>query len=317
MIETKILEINEEDIGERLDAFVAKALDISRSQAKKVIEEGDIVVSKKAGKVSAKIKKTDEIVATIHPPKEMEVLAEDIDFEIVYEDEMFAVINKPQGLIVHPTSHDLTGTLVNGLLKRLSNLSGINGVLRPGIVHRIDKDTSGLLVVAKCDLAHGSLAKQIEKKTAKRIYLALCEGVFKNTEGVIETKIGRSKTDRKKMAVIYDGKEAVTKYEVLHQFSAHALVKFSLETGRTHQIRVHARHIGHPVVGDKTYGYEKQKFNLDGQLLHASKLVLRHPETKEEMQFFAQLPEYFSKTLKTLANIQGENADFSNIVNTL
>ncbi len=139
----------------------------------------------------------------------------------------------------------------------------------------------------------------------------------KKTEDVIETKIGRSKSDRKKMAVIYDGKEAVTKYEVLHQFDSHALVKFSLETGRTHQIRVHARHIGHPVVGDKTYGYEKQKFNLQGQLLHASKLVLKHPETKEEMQFTADLPDYFQKTLKTLANIQGENADFSNIVKTL
>ncbi len=179
MIETKQLEITESDIGERLDAYIAKALDISRSQGKKVIEDGDVTVNGKPGKVSSKIKKTDEIIATIHPPKAMEVPAEDIDFEIVYEDEMFAVINKPQGLIVHPTSHDLTGTLVNGLLKRLSNLSGINGVLRPGIVHRIDKDTSGLLVVAKCDLAHGSLAKQIEKKTAKRIYLAVCEGVFK------------------------------------------------------------------------------------------------------------------------------------------
>ncbi len=313
-MEKQQLIIEETDIGERLDAFLSKALEISRSQSKKMIEEGNVFVGEKLGKVSYKVKATDEIFASVQPPKEMEVLAEDIDFEIVFEDEMFAVVNKPQGLIVHPTTHDLSGTLVNGLLKRLEGLSGINGVLRPGIVHRIDKDTSGLLVVAKCDRAHGSLAKQIEKKTAKRIYLALCEGVFKKTEDVIETKIGRSKTDRKKMAVVFDGKIAITKYEVLHQFESHALVKFSLETGRTHQIRVHARHIGHPVVGDKTYGYEKQKFKLEGQLLHASKLVLKHPETKEEMEFFAPLPDYFEKVLQTLANVQGEKLDFSNIV---
>ncbi|MFI3167230.1 MAG: RluA family pseudouridine synthase [Bacillota bacterium] len=316
-MEEKQLIIEETDIGERIDAFVAKALELSRSQAKKMIEEGDVLLLGKPCKVSGKVKKTDVFIAKVHPPKSLEVPAEDIEFDIVYQDDMLAVINKPQGLIVHPTTHDLSGTLVNGLLKRLSDLSGINGVLRPGIVHRIDKDTSGLLVVAKCDIAHGSLAKQIEKKTAKRIYLALCEGVFKKTEDVIETKIGRSKTDRKKMAVTYDGKIAITKYEVLHQFDAHALVKFSLETGRTHQIRVHARHIGHPVVGDKTYGFEKQKFKLEGQLLHASKLVLKHPESKEEMAFFAPLPEYFVNVLQTLARVQGVDIDFSKIVETL
>ncbi len=316
-MEQKQIYIEETDIGGRLDSIVAKGLEISRSQAKKLIEDSDVFVCGKVGKVSTKVKGNDEILVNVKPPKNMEVLAEDIDFDIVFEDDMFAVVNKPQGLIVHPTSHDLSGTLVNGLLKRLSNLSGINGVLRPGIVHRIDKDTSGLLVVAKCDLAHGSLAKQIEKKTAKRIYLALCEGVFKETSGRIETKIGRSKTDRKKMAVIYDGKLATTNYEVLHQFQSHALVKFSLETGRTHQIRVHARHIGHPVVGDKTYGYEKQKFKLDGQLLHASKLVLKHPQTKEEMQFFAPLPEYFAKVLETLSNMEGGEARFEDVVESL
>lgn len=316
-MEERLLEINETDIGERLDAFLSVKLEISRSQAKKMIEDGDVKIGGKNCKVSAKVKARDQIVAIIHPPKEMEVLAEDIDFDIVYQDDMLAVINKPQGLIVHPTSHDLSGTLVNGLLKRLSGLSGINGVLRPGIVHRIDKDTSGLLVVAKCDTAHGSLAKQIEKKTAKRIYLAVCEGVFKTPNGTVETKIGRSKTDRKKMAVTYDGKVAITHYEVLQQFEAHALVKFSLETGRTHQIRVHAKHIGHPVVGDKTYGYEKQKFKLEGQLLHASKLVLKHPESKEEMQFFAPLPDYFENVLKTLARKDGVSEDFSEVVNSL
>ncbi|MEG1520551.1 MAG: RluA family pseudouridine synthase, partial [Clostridia bacterium] len=229
-----------------------------------------------------------------------DILPEDIDFDIVYEDDDLAVINKPQGLIVHPTNTMRTGTLVNGLMKRLNHLSGINGVLRPGIVHRIDKDTSGLLVVAKNDFAHNNLSKQIQEKTCKRSYLALNEGDLKNDSGRIETFIGRNPKDRKSMAVVKDGRLAITDYKVEERFGIATLTRFDLWTGRTHQIRVHSKYIGNPIVGDKVYGYQKQKFKLNGQLLHAEKLVLTQPTTNEVLEFHAPLPDYFENVLKIL-----------------
>lgn len=229
-----------------------------------------------------------------------DIKGEDIPLDIIYEDEDLAVINKPQGMVVHPACGNRTGTLVNACLNKLDHLSGINGEIRPGIVHRIDKDTSGLLVVAKNNEAHLSLSKQIQDKTCSRHYIALLEGVVKEDTGEINAPIGRSKTDRKKMAVIREGRQAKTTYKVIERFKDYTLCEFILSTGRTHQIRVHAKHINHPVVGDKVYGYKKQRFDLNGQLLHAYKLGLVHPRTKEQMEFVCGLPEYFKDILKIL-----------------
>ena len=221
----------------------------------------------------------------------------------MYEDEDIAVIDKPQGLTVHTGNGHLSGTLVNALLYRLNSLSSINGVVRPGIVHRIDKDTSGLLVVAKNDAAHLSLSKQIAQKTCAREYLALCEGIFKEDKGTVDTYIGRHPTDRVKMAVLPEGKgrRAVTHFEVVKRYKrGYTLVRFSLETGRTHQIRVHCKYLGHPIVGDPVYGIKKQRFELNGQLLHAFRLSLDHPKTGERMTFESPLPDYFQRVLGIL-----------------
>ncbi|MBR2495719.1 MAG: RluA family pseudouridine synthase [Clostridia bacterium] len=293
--------VEDEFEDKRLDAYLADSLVFSRSKIKKMIEDGVVFVNGKKVKPSYSVDNGDEIILQIPNPLECEILPEDnVPFEIVYEDDDIAVINKPQGVIVHPTSTIRTGTLVNGLLAKLDNLSGINGILRPGIVHRIDKDTSGLLVVAKNDIAHNSLAKQIEQKLAKRSYLAVVEGIVKEDKGRVETDIGRDPKDRKKMAVVSFGKLAITDYLVEKRFKENTLVRFNLQTGRTHQIRVHSKHIGHPIVGDKTYGFAKQKFKLEGQLLHAEKLVLTHPKTNEIMEFHAPLPKYFNDVLDVL-----------------
>ena len=294
--------INVEETGQRLDAYVAESLDLfSRSKIQNLIDLGDVTVNGKVPKSSYKVREGDiiEIVAKDAVP--CEILPEnDVKFDIVYEDEDLAVINKPQGLVVHPTSSMRSGTLVNGLLARLDNLSGINGVLRPGIVHRIDKDTSGLLGVAKNDFAHNALAEQIALKQAKRSYLAINEGVIKEDEGEIKTFIGRNPKDRKQMAVVKDGKLAITDYKVIERFKNNTYTRFDLQTGRTHQIRVHSKYIGHPIVGDKVYGFEKQRFKLNGQLLHAERLVLTHPRTGKLMEFHAPLPDYFEEVLETL-----------------
>ena len=231
---------------------------------------------------------------------------EEIPIEIVYEDADIAVVNKPQGMTVHMGNGNFEGTLVNALLFKLDSLSGINGVIRPGIVHRIDKDTSGLLVVAKNDAAHLGLSKQIEEKSCKRTYLALLEGVMKEDSGTVTTYIGRDPRDRVKMAVVppEKGKLAITDFTVLKRFKeGFTLCRFDLRTGRTHQIRVHAKHLSHPVVGDPVYGVKKQKFNLNGQLLHAWRLRLTHPKTGKEMTFEAPLPDYFVKVLNKLEEI--------------
>ena len=288
---------------ERLDVFLSARLGVTRSAAKKLLDGGHITVGGKAVKASRPVNAGEEVVAEIPDPETLDLTPQDIPVDIVYEDEDIAVVNKPQGLTVHAGSGNLSGTLVNALLYRLNSLSSINGVVRPGIVHRIDKDTSGLLVVAKNDAAHLSLSAQIAEKTCRREYLALCEGIFKEETGRIETYIGRSPSDRVKMAVVpkEKGKYALTEYEVQARYAeGFTLARFRLYTGRTHQIRVHCRHIGHPVVGDPVYGSKKQKFHLAGQLLHACRLTLTHPRTGERMSFEAPLPAYFTDVLSRL-----------------
>ncbi len=291
----------------RLDLFIAEALNVSRSHAKKLIDDGEITKDGKTLSSSLKVKLGDEITVDIPEPKQLDLTPQDIPIDIVYQDDDIAVINKAQGITVHSGGGTNGGTLVNALLFHLDKLSSINGVIRPGIVHRIDKDTSGLLVVAKNDKAHISLAEQISTKRAKRYYIALLEGVLKEDEGTITTKISRSKTDRKMMAVSNDGRIATTLFKVVKRYKDYTLCNFELKTGRTHQIRVHAKYIGHPIVGDKTYGYKKQKFDLSGQLLHAYKLVLTHPITGEEMTFNAPIPPHFTKILDILDKKEKEN----------
>ena len=287
----------------RLDVFVSSEWGVSRSNAKTVIEkDGALVNGVKRQKSGFELKKGDIVDFEVPKPEALEVKAENIPLDIVYEDEYMAVVNKPQGMVVHQaSSYKKNDTLVNALLYNLDSLSGINGVIRPGLVHRLDKDTSGLLVVAKNDEAHKSLASQIEKKTARRIYYGLCDGNFKEDEGTVDKPIARSKKDRKKMAIDSSGRRAVTHYKVLKRYGQYTLVRFELETGRTHQIRVHAASLHHPIVGDEVYGGSSALYN-HGQLLHAKELVLKHPHTDEIMRFECELPQYFQAVLRKLDN---------------
>lgn len=296
--------IAEEDC-KRLDVFlVAQCEDLTRSAIKKLIDEGHVLLNDRKAKAGAYVKTGDSILLKIPEPIELSATPENLPLDIVYQDDDIAVVNKAQGMTVHAGNGNTSGTLVNALLYHLDSLSGINGVIRPGIVHRIDKDTSGLLVVAKNDKAHVNLSQQIAEKTCRRIYVALLEGIVKTDEGVISTDIGRNPSDRLKMAVLPAGKGkfARTDYKVLKRYpkSNCTLCEFSLHTGRTHQIRVHAQYISHPVVGDPVYGYKKQKFKLNGQLLHAQKLILTHPSTGQEMTFQAPMPEYFKGIIEIL-----------------
>ena len=286
---------------QRLDVFLTENLeDWTRSQIKKQIDMQKALVNGVARKAGYLVKNGDEI--SVDFSKEVgldDVLPENIPLDIVFEDENFAIINKPQGMVVHPAPGNYTHTLVNALLYHFNSLS--NGdKFRPGIVHRIDKDTSGLLVVAKNDKAHLDLASQIAKHTCKRTYVALLEGNLKQEAGTISTFLNRDKGDKKKYAVSEDGKWAITHYQVIEHFDNYTLCQFDLETGRTHQIRVHASYIGHPIVGDPVYGYKKQKFNLNGQLLHAYKLSFVSPTDGKSVQFECDLPEYFKNLLKKL-----------------
>lgn len=285
----------------RLDVFVSESWGISRSQAKETIEsDGAVVNGVLRRKSGFELKCGDEVEFTPPVVRPLEVSAQNIPLDILFQDDYIAVVNKPQGMVVHPAaSYDKNDTLVNALLYNLDSLSGINGVIRPGIVHRLDKDTSGLLVIAKNDEAHRSLAEQIQKKTARRIYMGLCDGNFKQSSGTVDAPIGRNVRDRKKMAIRPDGKRAVTHYKVVESFGAYTLVMFELETGRTHQIRVHAASLRHPIVGDSVYG-GSQKLYSNGQLLHACVLTLRHPHTGEEMRFVSPLPPHFKDALKRL-----------------
>ena len=284
----------------RLDKYLAEQLPLTRSYIKNAIDAGYVRLNGALAKPGDKIKKGDVIELITPPLAEAEVAAEDIPLDIVYEDEWMAVVNKPQGMVVHPAPGNETGTLVSALLFHIKDLSGINGELRPGIVHRLDKDTSGLLVIAKNDAAHNSLAKQIEEKSARRIYAAIVHGNIKEESLTIDKSIDRSRTDRKKMAVSVGGRRAVTHIRVLERFGAFTYVEAELETGRTHQIRVHLASIQRPVAGDQAYGPKDVKLHKNGQLLHAKKLVLRHPSTGEEMTFEAPLPDYFENVLQKL-----------------
>lgn len=294
------------DAAVRADVFVSAHTGLTRSAVKKLADEGRLFcdgVPVKAGHV---LKAGCRVSLDVPPPRAVRAEPEDIPVEVLYEDGDIAVINKPRGMAVHAGAGRVNGTLVNALLYRLKSLSSINGAIRPGIVHRIDKDTTGLLVVAENDAAHLSLARQIAEKSCRREYLALLEGVLKEESGRVETLIGRDPKDRLKMAVLpAGGRRAVTQFSVVERFPAHTLVHFTLQTGRTHQIRVHAKYLGHPVVGDKVYGYKKQRFALEGQLLHAFRLTLTHPRTGERMTFEAPLPEDFENVLALLRRERG------------
>lgn len=292
----------------RIDVFLSEKTGETRSRIKKLADDGGVTIGGKAAKASDGVRAGDTVRAEFPEVKPCVAVAEDIPIEVVYQDKDLAVVNKPQGMTVHAGAGCVEGTLVNALLSALDSLSGIGGVLRPGIVHRIDKDTSGLLVIAKNDKAHLSLSSQIAEKTCARKYYALLEGNVKADRGRIATDIGRNPADRLKMAVLPagKGKAAVTDYEVVARYgSDYTLCRFILQTGRTHQIRVHAKYISHPVVGDPVYGYKKQKFALNGQLLHAYTISFDHPTTGGRRTFFAPLPDYFSALLEKLDRTYG------------
>ncbi len=303
--ETEYFKITKEEEGARLDVFLTAALpEISRSRIQSLIKEGQVLVNAGAAKAGRKLEAGDEVVCRIPEPAELAALPQPMELDIVYEDGDIIVINKPQGLVVHPAPGSRDMTLVNGLLYHCQDLSGINGVLRPGIVHRLDKDTSGLLVAAKNDKAHQALAEQLQERTMKRQYIALVHGMMAEPMGLVDAPIGRDPKDRQRMAVVAGGKEAVTEYRVLDRLAEYTSVLCSLRTGRTHQIRVHMAYLGHPVAGDPKYGRRKEPLDWPGQALHAWRLSLVHPVKGEAMEFYAPLPGYFAQRLKELG---GEN----------
>jgi 23S rRNA pseudouridine1911/1915/1917 synthase len=293
--------IVQEDSVERMDVYLShKYTQFTRSFIHKLILEGHIHLNGENVKPSTKPTTGDRIEILIPPLMDIDARPQDIPLDIIYQDTHIAVINKPKGMVVHPAAGNYENTLVNALLFHVSDLSGINGAFRPGIVHRLDKDTSGLIVVAKTDMAHKHLSQQIKEKSAYRVYLAIVHGNLKNDEGIINAPIGRHKTERKMMAVVPGGRPAVTHYRVLERFHGFTLIEARLETGRTHQIRVHMKHIGHPVAGDVAYGPKKTALTKSGQLLHAYKLGIIHPETGEAMVFEVPPDEAFAKALNHL-----------------
>ena len=300
-METITVTCTKEHAGTRLDTFLAENTDLSRSFAAKLCDEGNVVLKNACLSKKYKLKGDETLIITVPDPEPVEAIPEDIPLDIVYEDEQVIVVNKPQGMVVHPAVGNERGTLVNGILYHCKgNLSGINGVVRPGIVHRIDKDTSGLLVIAKTNEAHISLSEQWQTTKPERQYIALLYDNIKEDSFTINLPIGRSKSDRKKMAVVPDGREAVTHVTVLERFSGYTLVKCVLDTGRTHQIRVHMSYSKHPIVGDPVYSSRKEEFSLNGQLLHAQTLGFVHPSTNEKMIFSSELPGHFKKVLHVL-----------------
>ena len=300
-MEETILIVHKESENKRIDKYLSEVLNgKSRSYIQGLIEKENIKVNNKNIKSNYKLKENDEILISMPEAIELEVVAEDIPLDILYEDNDVIVINKPQGMVVHPAPGNYTKTLVNALLYHCKDLSTINGVIRPGIVHRIDKDTTGVLVVAKNDEAHNFLSSQLQNHSMKREYIALVEGRLKEDIGTINKPIGRNKRDRLKMGIVDDGKRAVTHYEVLERYKNTTLIKCVLETGRTHQIRVHMASIGHPLVGDEVYGFKKQRFKLKGQVLHAKTLGFIHPKTKEYMEFTTDLPKYYNDLIEKL-----------------
>lgn len=294
-----------EDAGTRADVFLAAKLGVSRSNMQKLLEDGRVKRGEKIIKANYKVRAGEMFVVDIPEPEPIEAVPENILLDIIYEDDDVVVLNKARGMVVHPAPGNYTGTLVNALLYHCSNLSGINSAIRPGIVHRLDKDTSGIMIVAKNDAAHISLSQQIQSKTAVRTYLAVVRGNIKTDSGTIETQIARDKTDRKKMAVVKEGgRDAITDYKVLERFGKYTLVRCKLRTGRTHQIRVHMEYLGYPLVGDPKYSPMKTPFGIKGQALHSHTLEFTHPRTGERMKFEAPLPEDMHKIITRLHNGQ-------------
>lgn len=301
-METVQIIIEESLAGDRIDkALTTTNKDWSRSQIQQWIKDGQIVVNGKNVKANYKCSLNDVIEVRIPDPEVLDVIPEEMDLDIYYEDADVLVVNKPKGMVVHPAPGHLTGTLVNGLMAHCTDLSGINGVLRPGIVHRIDKDTSGLLMVAKNDVAHESLVNQLVAKTVTRKYRAIVHGVIPHDYGTIDAPLGRDQKDRQSMAVVDNGKNAITHFNVLERFKDFSFVECKLETGRTHQIRVHMKYIGYPLAGDPKYGPRKT-LDLGGQALHAGVLGFEHPRTGQYLEFEAPLPEYFENLLNDLRN---------------
>ena len=288
----------------RLDSYIANEnSDLSRAVIQKLLEEGNILVNDVIKKSSYKVKKGDVIKIEVPEPKESKIEAQDIPIEIVYEDNDIIVVNKPKGLVVHPANGNEDGTLVNAIMNICKDsLSGIGGELRPGIVHRLDKDTSGVLIVAKNDIAHVKMSEQIKKHEVEKTYIALVKGIVKENQATINMPIGRSTKDRKKMAVNKKGKEAITHFKVIERFPKYncTLLEIKIETGRTHQIRVHLSEIGYPVIGDEVYSNGKNQWNIKGQCLHAKSLKFKHPVTKKEMFIEAELPKYFKDIIEQM-----------------
>ena len=291
-----------EEQGKRLDVYVTNQIsDITRTSAQRQIEQGNILVNGKKQKASYKVIEGDVISLEKVEPREIELKAQDIPVDIIYEDNDIIVVNKPKGMVVHPANGNPDGTLVNAIMAICKgSLSGIGGEIRPGIVHRLDKDTSGLLIVAKNDLAHVNMSEEIKRHEVKKTYIALVRGVVKENEATIDMPIGRSNSDRKKMTVTKNGKNAVTHIKVLKRYDKYTLLEITIQTGRTHQIRVHLAHIGYPVIGDYIYSNGKNEFGVVGQCLHAKSLEFKHPITGKEMKLEAPLPKYFEDILKEL-----------------
>lgn len=297
------IKINKENVGKRIDSFIPIVQkDISRSMVQKLIEQNDIKVNGKKTKHSYKLKLNDEIEIIIPEAKEIDLKAQDIPLDVIYEDNDIIVINKPKGMVVHPANGNPDGTLVNAVMNLCKDsLSGIGGEIRPGIVHRLDKDTSGAIIVAKNDKAHIALSEQLKNHEIKKTYLALVRGIIKENEATINMPIARSKKDRKKMDVDKDGKEAITHFKVLERYkNKYTLLQINLETGRTHQIRVHLSHIGYPIIGDEVYSNGKNEWNVSGQCLHAWRLEFKHPITGKKISLEAEIPEYFKNIIKEL-----------------
>ena len=302
-MEKNVFIIEDKDQGKRIDKYLSEAFqDKSRSFIQGLIEKDGIKVNNKIPKSNYKLKSLDEIEVILPEPEMLKVDAEEIPLDILYEDEDVIVVNKKQGMVVHPAPGNYNGTLVNALLYHCKDLSSINGVIRPGIVHRIDKDTSGVLVVAKNDESHNKLSEQLKDHSMKREYYALVEGRLKSEKGTIDKPLARNKKDRLKISVVEGGRRAVTHYEVLERYNGCTLIKCVLETGRTHQIRVHMASIGFPLIGDALYGFKKQKFKLNGQMLHAKTLGFIHPTKNKYVEFTTDLPEYFNVILSKLRN---------------
>lgn len=293
-----------EESGKRLDAYITSIdSEITRTAAQRLIEQGNILVNGEKKKTAYKVSNGDIITIEKEEPKEIELKAQSIPIDIIYEDDDIIVVNKPKGMVVHPANGNPDGTLVNAIMAICKDsLSGIGGEIRPGIVHRLDKDTSGLLIVAKNDKAHVNMSEQIKNHEVKKTYIALVRGVVKENEATIDMPIGRSTSDRKKMAVIKTGRNAVTHIKVLKRYNKYTLLQVNIETGRTHQIRVHLSHIGYPIVGDYTYSNGKNEFGVVGQCLHAKCLEFKHPITGAEMKLEAPLPKYFEEIIQKLDN---------------